>query len=198
MGKEIDKIEILGKKANTEPWRWAESLNREHCIREDTEIIIVGTLTPHDYKYFYTSPYNLIYGYIDEARKTRNCLTNCKKELNSPNKTKTEQQIIDEIKKELQRQKIGFLDIIQYAIRKKDTAADSDIEFYNLDYEIFNKVFNETLSGKSVKVICNSRFAEKGYNLIKNRYNSLPDKYEYISQARRWQTKYKKKWIDNL
>ena len=44
----------------------------------------------------------------------------------------------------------------------------------------------------------NDNALSKGlFRLIKNKVNSLPD-HEYISQARRWQTKNKEKWIDNL
>ena len=49
------------------------SLISHNCLMDDTEIIIVGTITPTEGMkngYFYTASRNRIYGYIDAARGT--------------------------------------------------------------------------------------------------------------------------------
>lgn len=43
------------------------SFNKETTLNKDTKLVIVGTITPPNTKYFYCSYYNRIYGYIDEA-----------------------------------------------------------------------------------------------------------------------------------
>ena len=114
------------------------SLNCQNCLMDDTEIIIVGTITPTEGMrngYFYTSPRNRIYGYIDAARGTS--LVKKKTDLMQEPLSKKRKQIISEVKNELKEQKIAFLDVMGSAIRRKGSHADSDIKCYTLDYSAF-------------------------------------------------------------
>ncbi|MBR2871644.1 MAG: hypothetical protein IKB98_09780 [Clostridia bacterium] len=166
------------------------SFNKEHCVSDKTKVIIVGTITPpKGCGYFYTSPYNCIYGYIDETRKTN--LKELKRKL------KTDPTIKSDIIKILKEERIAFLDIMKEAIRKKDSSADNDIKNFSLDYDIFEEVFTNILKNNNVKVICNSRLAEEGYKRIKEELKNkiiLPDNI-YISQVRRLQKIWKEKWL---
>lgn len=44
-----------------------ESHNVNNCLTNDTKLVIIGTITPKNFDYFYCAPRNKIYGYIDEA-----------------------------------------------------------------------------------------------------------------------------------
>lgn len=151
------------------------SFNGINCILPNTEIIIVGTITPSGGNgYFYTAPRNRIYGYIDVARGTK--LKEKKEALQKTTDTKQRQLIIDDIKTELNNQKIAFLDVIDEAIRLKGSYADKDIKYYTLDYSTFSKIPQSV-----IKVICNSKLAQDCYNEIRTKITNLPAAI-YISQ----------------
>ena len=151
------------------------SFNGINCILPNTEIIIVGTITPSGGNgYFYTAPRNRIYGYIDAARGTK--LKEKKEALQKTTDTKQRQLNIDDIKTELNNQKIAFLDVIGEAIRLKGSYADKDIKYYTLDYSAFSKI-----SQSEIKVICNSKLAQNCYNKIRTKIANLPAAI-YISQ----------------
>ena len=175
-------------------YEMVKSLNQSHCVTSETKIIIVGTITPPKAcGYFYTSPYNCIYGYIDSVRGTDLC--GLKKKLKSNVAIKA--NIISLLEKE----KIAFLDVIDEAIRKTGSSADDDIANFSLDYSTFETVFNIIPKGGKVKVICNSRLAQDGYIRIKEASESkgitLPEPI-YISQVRRLQKREKPKWLQEL
>lgn len=131
-----------------------ESMNKETCLTEKTTLLIVGTLTPPKGQgYFYTSPNNKIYGYIDYALGTN------LKELKCQLK---ENNVVDTIKSTLQCHGIAFLDVIKYAIRKETSCLDKDIMQFSLDMEAFKKV----ATCKNITVVCNSRDSERYYNMI--------------------------------
>ncbi|MGN0813264.1 MAG: hypothetical protein ACI4MQ_07140 [Candidatus Coproplasma sp.] len=193
MKRLLDKIKIEQAVIESNKER-VESFNREHCVTKDTEIIIVGTITPPKAcGYFYTSPYNCIYGYIDEVRNTG--LKELKRKL------KTHSTAKDEIVATLTQQKIAFLDVMEKVIRIKGSSADDDIQNFCLDYNAFEQVFGDLLVNKGVKIICNSRLAQAGYNRIKDGLKikgvNLPDSI-YVSQVRRLQKQYKKDWLEVL
>ena len=151
------------------------SFNGINCILPNTEIIIVGTITPSGGNgYFYTAPRNRIYGYIDAARGTK--LKEKKEALQKTTDTKQRQLNIDDIKTELNNQKIAFLDVIGEAIRLKGSYADKDIKYYTLDYSAFSKIPQSV-----IKVICNSKLAQNCYNKIRTKITNLPAAI-YISQ----------------
>ena len=143
-------------------YEYANSNNYNNCVTSNTQIIIVGTITPPvGNGYFYTAPRNRIYGYIDEARGTN--LKDLKTQLVGSNAPTT--VIISNIKNTLINAHIAFLDIFESVIRKSNSPYDSDIKYATLDYNTFNNTLN-TLQGKTIKVICNSRLAESGFNSI--------------------------------
>lgn len=166
------------------------SLNCQNCMTEDTEIIIVGTITPTEGMrngYFYTASRNRIYGYIDAARGTE--LVEKKRKLTDIRLSRLQkEQIISEVKNELKEQKIAFLDVMGSAIRCKGSHADSDIKCYTLDYPVFS-----TVPKNVKKVICNSRLAENCYNTIRTKIINLPVA-TYLSQR----SGTKESWIKEL
>lgn len=165
------------------------SLNSQNCMTEDTEIIIVGTITPTEGMkngYFYTASRNRIYGYIDAARGTS--LVKKKTDLMQESLSEKRKQIISEVKNELKEQKIAFLDVMGSAIRCKGSHADSDIKCYTLDYSVFS-----TVPKNVKKVICNSRLAENCYNTIRTKILNLPVA-TYLSQR----SGTKESWIKEL
>lgn len=193
MKRVLDKIKIEEAVIKPNEER-VDSFNGEHCVTVDTEIIIVGTITPPKAcGYFYTSPYNCIYGYIDDVRKTG--LKKLKRDL------KTDLSAKGKIITTLKQQKIAFLDVMEKVIRTKDSSADDDIQNFSLDYNVFEQVFGNTLLNKNVKIICNSKLAQAGYNRIKDELQkkgvTLPDSI-YVSQVRRLQKQYKPVWLKEL
>ena len=163
----------------------AESCNFNHCVTPETKLIIVGTITPPaGAGYFYSAPRNKIYGYLDECFSDTS-LKELKKQLHSNPENKT--QIIDEIKKQLTAKKIAFLDVIKYAIRKKDSPADNDIAFCTLDEDVFKISTNAT-------IICNSRLAEECFCSICDKLNFDPSKHIFLSQR----SGLKKDWISTI
>ena len=165
------------------------SFNSQNCMTEDTEIIIVGTITPTEGMkngYFYTASRNRIYGYIDAARGTS--LVKKKTDLMQESLSEKRKQIISEVKNELKEQKIAFLDVMGSAIRCKGSHADSDIKCYTLDYPVFS-----TVPKNVKKVICNSKLAEYCYNIIRTKILNLPVA-TYLSQRNGT----KESWIKEL
>lgn len=140
----------------------AKSMNTNHCVTPDTQIIIVGTITPPAGNgYFYTAPRNKIYGYIDAARGT-----NLKELKNKLTTATSSTSIIASIKHELMKEHIAFLDVFEEVIRKKSSCYDKDIIYATLDCTAFKTAFS-SLKTQKVKVICNSQLAYQCYNKIK-------------------------------
>lgn len=143
------------------------SFNQETTLNEETKLVIVGTITPPNTKYFYCSYYNFIYGYIDEALKLSGSENSLKKlkyglskvdnrkikiELLSPTEIKSR---VDKIKSILKTNKIAFLDTMDKVIRKRNSPYDKDILYYSVDY----KSLEELKKLKNVTVIANSKLA---------------------------------------
>ena len=182
------ELDNIWKDIDQTVYEKVNSFNGVTCISPNTEIIIVGTITPSGGNgYFYTAPYNRIYGYIDAARGAN--LKEKKEKLRKATNAKERQQIIDEIKTELKNQKVAFLDVIGEAIRLKGSYADSDIKCYTLDYSAFS-----TIPQNVKKVICNSRLAKNCYDTI-NKILNLPNAI-YLSQRPKYGSK--DRWIDVL
>lgn len=142
------EIEI-DKYLQDHPVEKAKSRNCKPYVYDSSVLLIVGTITPGDEEknpYYYTSKNNRIYGYIDEAL--------CHAEEQSLKSLKQNAiKNIDVIKGVLKKDKIGFLDVIKYAARKKGSPYDKDISGCVLDCDAFKDL-------KNVKtVICNSRLA---------------------------------------
>lgn len=159
-----------------------KSCNKNHCVTNDTKLIIVGTITPpKGAGYFYTAPRNKIYGYIDQAINTK-----LKEKKLSLLQKPNNKEIINDIKQILINNKIAFLDIIQYAIRKKESPYDKDILYYTLDIDCFN-------INKNALYICNSIFAKECFEKI---CNILNIKLNYIYLSQRLDTK--KSWVETI
>ena len=177
-------VDILSSNAT------AKSFNHENCIDSNTEIIIVGTITPPDgvkNGYFYTAPHNKIYGYIDAARGTN------LKELKNSSPI-----AVEKIKNELKKARIAFLDVMDEVIRPNSYLDENIVEF-TLDIKTFEGIFNKYINIK--KVICNSRLAESCYNKIINDLRGkglkLPQPI-YCAQRGRGENARKEYWVKNL
>jgi hypothetical protein len=150
-----------------DPYECKSSFNKKSTIGRKTRLLIVGTVTPPNAIYFYCSPRNRIYGYIDEVFNDTNLVGH-----------KTDSSCIG-IKKILSNKSIAFLDVMKDVIRKKDSPYDKDILFYTLDYDAF-----KILKNKDVIVIVNSRLAEQGLSEIYGRLEISEPSYIYLSQRR--------------
>ena len=177
--KTICQQQMIDQKRNLpNGYEYANSNNHNNCVTSDTQIIIVGTITPPAGNgYFYTAPHNRIYGYIDAARGTN--LKGLKTQLVGSN---TPTGIINQIKNTLINEHIAFLDIFESVIRKSNSPYDSDIKYATLDYNTFKKTLNK-LRAKPIKVICNSRLAESGFNsLLKGMKSTCNITITYLPQ----------------
>ena len=141
-----------------------------HLVREDTKVIIVGTITSPQGRgpnkdFYYMSPYNpmcrIIDAYFNSIGKSSNLVKN-KKAGN-----------ISLIIEELKEKKIAFLDVIESCSNPKNSSLDDDLEDIKLDYEAF-KGINE-----NVVLLANSKNA---YNaLLKiTKHNQLKNEIEYV------------------
>lgn len=184
MPKLLNENEFDLQKRNLEDgFEVVRSCNDNNCVQEDTKVIIVGTLTPPEGAgYFYTAPRNKIYGYLDQSLENTDLKVQKKRLLEQPNN----KEIIDNIKQTLMDNKIAFLDVIEYAIRKDNSPADKDIKYYTLDTEVFTK-------NTKAKYICNSIMARNCFLEICKTLN-LELNYIYLSQRHAT----KKEWIDEI
>ena len=141
-----------------------------HLVREDTKVIIVGTITSPQGRgpnkdFYYMSPYNPMYRIIDtyfnSIGKPSNFVKN-KKAGNIP-------LIIEELKEK----KIAFLDVIESCSNPKNSSLDDDLEDIKLDYEAFKNI------NENVVLLANSKNA---YNaLLKIReHNQLKNEIKYV------------------
>ena len=148
-----------------------KSFNSDYrLVREDTKVIIVGTITSPQGRganknFYYMSPYNPMYriidAYFNAIGKSSNFVKN-KKAGNIP-------QIIEELKEK----KIAFLDVIESCSNPKNSSLDDDLEDIKLDYEAF-KGINE-----NVVVLANSKNA---YNALLKiaEHNRLKNEIKYV------------------
>jgi len=129
-------------------------------IDDNTKCIIVGTMTPPHFNFFYCSN-NKLYEYID-AYFNNNNLVNAKKEINAikPEEKNALNERINNMKNILYEKGIVFLDVFKEVLRnpkKKESAADSDIIFGTLDYGSFDKIQNYN----KIELIFDNHLAEK-------------------------------------
>lgn len=143
------------------------SFNKETTLNKDTKLVIVGTITPPNTKYFYCSYYNRIYGYIDEALQLsgpEDSLKTLKLGLSEVNNDRIAIDLlndtiiksrVDKIKSILKANKIAFLDTMSRVIRKRNSPYDKDILYYSVD----NTNLEQLKKLKDVTVIANSKLA---------------------------------------
>ena len=155
----FDKMSIESKNIDTKKFEKVKSLNNfafNKTLISNAKIIIVGTLTPPEGMnngYYYSSSKNKVFGILDKCLDSENKLSKLKKELYLNPKNK---DIINSIEKLLFDYKIAFIDIIDNAIRIKNSSKDDDILMFSLDKKSFeycntNQIF-----------ICTSKNAKDG------------------------------------
>lgn len=155
------------------------SFNSDTNIDDNTKIVIVGTLTPKKGRqngYFYSSPSNRMFEILDTYFKSKNIDSNLgsikKRLLENPNN----QDIINQLKKELTKLHIALLDVVDTAIASTTNASDDEIIDFNLDYTTFQKYSN-----MEIVYICNSRNAEYALNII-SEHNHQKMKIDFAPQ----------------
>lgn len=175
---------------------YAESLNFKNCVKNDTKIIIVGTITPWngtELGYFYTSNRNKVYRILDdyfENTRAENSLVILKKQLASKTENSQREIIIKEIQTILTKYKVAFLDVIKSSIRQKQNARDDKILMFNLDFESFSKL------NYIEKFICTSKNTKKCLELIFDSFGYDKSKIVVCNQGwpqYRWEI-----WKDEL
>ena len=141
-----------------------------HLVREDTKVIIVGTITSPQGRgankgFYYMSPYNPMYRIIDThfnaIGKPSNLVKN-KKAGNIP-------LIIEELKEK----KIAFLDVIESCSNPKNSSLDDDLEDIKLDYEAFEGI------KENVVLLANSKNAYSALLRIAE-HNRLKNEIKYV------------------
>ena len=141
-----------------------------HLVREDTKVIIVGTITSPQGRgtnkdFYYMSPYNPMYRIIDtyfnSIGKPSNFVKN-KKAGNIP-------LIIEELKEK----KIAFLDVVESCSNPKNSSLDDDLEDIKLDYEAFKNI------NENVVLLANSKNAYSALLKIKE-HNQLKNRIKYV------------------
>lgn len=153
----LEKRDILNnllKELGENSFEYAECLNSSHCINKDTSRVIFGSITPHNASgWFYTSQSNKTYWILDKIFNT-NLNANLELINNCPN---DKEEIIKNIKTELRKIKMGFLDVVESCIRVKNDASDSAIILYiPISLEYLEKV-----NIVNAKKYCNSQFVKK-------------------------------------
>ena len=141
-----------------------------HLVREDTKVIIVGTITSPQGRglnkdFYYMSPYNPMYRIIDTYFKTigrSSNFVNNKKAGNIP-------AIIDELKEK----KIAFVDVIDSCSNPKNSSLDDDLEDIKLDYESFKGI------DEGIVLLANSKNAY-GALLKIVEHNHLKNEVKYV------------------
>ena len=141
-----------------------------HLVREDTKVIIVGTITSPQGRginkdFYYMSPYNPMYRIIDAYFNAIGKSSNLVKNKKAGN--------ISLIIEELKEKKIAFLDVIESCSNPKNSSLDDDLEDIKLDYEAF-KGINE-----NIVLLANSKNAY-GALLIIAEHNHLKNPIKYV------------------
>lgn len=160
---------------------------------ENATKIIVGTLTsPKGMQngYYYTScTRNVVFNTLDEAFDENGKFAKLKKDLSlSPNN----KQIINQIESKLFDFKIAFIDVINQAIRTKNSPNDSDIFMYSLDLNAFKHC------NKNQIFICTSKNAKLCLEkIVKNNNLSIDLTNVFLCQQDRFHFN-KQLWLDLL
>ena len=141
-----------------------------HLIREDTKVIIVGTITSPQGRgpnkgFYYMSSYNPMYRIIDTYFNSIGQPSNLVKNKKVGN--------IPAIIEELNEKNIAFLDVVESCSNPKNSSLDDDLKDIKLDYEAF-KGINE-----NVVMLANSKNAYHALLKIAE-HNQLKNKIEYV------------------
>lgn len=156
---------VINKSNIPQNYEYCKSFNEDHAIDENTKVIIVGTLTPHDGRqngYFYSARKNPTYGILDDYFGQNKFLELKSKLISNPQ----DKNVIKKIKKELQNKHIAFLDVVKEAISPILSPADDDIDSLILDYGSFRNI------NTNIVFICNSLAAEYALCKIQKKNNT--------------------------
>ena len=141
-----------------------------HLVREDTKVIIVGTITSPQGRgtnkdFYYMSSYNPMYRIIDAYFNAIGKSSNFVKNKKAGN--------IHLIIEELKEKKIAFLDVIESCSNPKNSSLDDDLEDIKLDYEAFEGI------KENVVLLANSKNAYSALLKIAE-HNQLKNKIKYV------------------
>ena len=144
--------------------------NDYHLVREDTKVIIVGTITSPQGRginkdFYYMSSYNPMYRIID------NYLKSIGQESNLVNNKKAGN--ISAIIEELKEKRIAFLDVVESCSNPNNSSLDDDIKDIKLDCESFKGI------DESIVMIANSKNAYGALLKIAER-NHLKNEIRYV------------------
>ena len=141
-----------------------------HLVREDTKVIIIGTITSPQGRgvnkdFYYMSPYNPMYRIIDTYFKS----------IGKPssfvnNKKKGD---VSAIIKGLKEKGIAFLDVVESCSNPKNSSLDDDLEDIKLDYEAFIGI------NENIVMLANSKNAYNALLKIAD-HNHLKNKIQYV------------------
>ena len=161
-----------------------ESFNDETTLDENTEYLIVGTLTPPKGRgkgkqgYFYCSPSNKMYRFIGLGLEEK------KAEFNKTWNPKLK----EEIKGLFTSNHIAFLDVVDEAYAKKNSSRDDDIECYTLAVDAFEDKKN-IIENPKLKIVANSLNAYDMLLVIFEQKDIKRDDIKVIPQQLRGYTK---------
>ena len=141
-----------------------------HLVREDTKVIIVGTITSPQGRgankdFYYMSPYNPMYRIIDAYFNAIGKPSSFVRNKKAGN--------VSAIIEELKEKKIAFLDVVESCSNPNNSSLDDDLEDIKLDYEAFKHI------NENVVLLANSKNAFNALSKIKER-NHLKNKIQYV------------------
>ena len=188
--EELSDKEILLKKNKYPEDCFDESHNYDHCLHNDTKLVIIGTITPKGFDYFYCAQRNKIFGYIVESIGSN--LKELRQKINATaetNKT-ARQNIVDDIKQVLITNKIAFIDIMKYVIRYKtkvNSHDDKAIEYYSIDDKTLGIIKNSGI------IICNNRLSQ---SIVAKKFKVDVCNINYIPQRGKGSSK--ENWVAGI
>ena len=163
-----------------------------------TRLLIVGTITPSEGKFYYSNPKakantldRLFYYFKDDGKEVLQyygckSLSELREKLTNENTSK--------IKDFFKEKGVAFLDVIKEVLRPINSSSDKEFVRLTLDYDNFKKVFDEIKRRKEdnkLLIIANSNDAQEWFGEIvkkltgKEIFNSLDFEYIKLSQLRK-------------
>lgn len=160
---DVNNVQLLNN------YELTRSFNNESIVNKNTKLIIVGTFTPPEGRkngYFYSAGKNGVYKLLDNYFASKNSkFVELKKDLINEKSNKT--LCVKNIKNELQKFNIAFLDVIDFAIAPTQSCKDDDIKVFNLDYNSFKKKLDNM---SDFNFVCTSKNAVMGLLCILEKF----------------------------
>ena len=176
-----------------------ENFNEKSTIDNDTEILILGTITSQKGMkngYFYTSNKNTLYEILDKVYDSDK-FSSLKKKIIEEKDEKD--KLIKEMREALKKKKIAFIDVIQNCVRHKSKASDDAIWAYNpIDLDKLIEYINYKGIKNKKKIFYNSDWIiEILRGIIKNNNEGIKIEIEG-SKKEGYKLKYKEnEYIEN-